>query len=85
MREPDMKSRLSQLGAHIDNAEARLKLKGLFSAEHQATAEELKHRYAALSMRVHDEIAETEARGHHVGLLEASVRQWLDSLELEID
>lgn len=85
MTDTDLKSRLSQLEAHIDQVEARLKLKGLFSADHQVTASELKDRYEELSERVRGEIAQTEEQGHHVGRLEASVRQWLDSLELELD
>ena len=85
MATDDLASKLSELEAHIDKAEARLKLKGLLSADHMATARELKDRHKHLSEQVQGEIADVEAHGHHVGRLEASVREWLDSLEIEID
>ena len=85
MADSDLKTRLSALEAHIDKAEARLKRKHLFSADHQATAAELKQRYKLLSERLQTEIKDAEARGYHVGDLEFSVRQWLDSLEIDMD
>lgn len=85
MPQPDLKTRLSELEAHINKAEARLRLKGLLSADHQATAAELRDRYKALTARLREEKADAEAHGHHVGDLELSVRQWLDSLEIEMD
>lgn len=85
MSTTDLQTRLSTLQDHIDKAEARLKLKGLFSADHHATSAELKQRHALLSGRLRDEITQAEQHGHHVSNLEASVRQWLDSLEIEID
>lgn len=85
MADSDLKTRLAALDAHIDRAEARLKLKDLFSADHQATAAELKQRYRLLSERLQGEINEAEAHGHHVSDLEVSVRQWLDSLEIDLD
>lgn len=81
----NLKTKLSELERHVDEAEARLRLKGMFSADHQATAAELKQRYALLSHRVQDDVTEAERHGHHVGDLEASVRQWLDSLEIDLD
>ncbi len=81
----NLKSRLNALENHIQKAEERLKLKGIFSADHQAKASELHERYKVLSQKLRAEVAEEEAHGHHVSGLEMSVRQWLDSLEIEMD
>ena len=81
----ELKSRLDELGQHIDRAEQRLKLKGLFSADHQIKVSELLERYEALSRKLEAEVVEEEAHGHHVSNLERSVRQWLDSLEIDLD
>lgn len=85
MTTPDLRSRLDQLERHIQTAKARLKRKNIFSADHQVNAAELAERYDALSRKVRDEVADLEAHGHHVSDLERSVRQWLDSLEMETD
>ena len=81
----DLKSRLNTLENHIQKAEERLKLKGIFSADHQTKTSELRERYKVLSQKLRTEIAEEEAHGHHVSGLETSVRQWLDSLEIDMD
>lgn len=85
MTAPDLKSRMKELDQNIQHVKARLKHKGLLSADHQATSEELRERFKALSQKVQAEIANEEADGHHVSALEASVRQWVDSLEIEMD
>lgn len=85
MPDADLKTRLSALGAHIDKAEARLKLKDVLSADHRATAAELKQRYRHLSERLRGETIDAQAHGHHVGGLEVSVRQGLDGLEIDLD
>ncbi|MEO1138962.1 MAG: 3-ketoacyl-ACP reductase [Pseudomonadota bacterium] len=85
MPDPTLKTKLSELEARIDKAEARLRSKDLFSANHQVTAAELRQRYRVLSERLQGEINDAEAHGHHVGNLELSVRQWLDSLEIDMD
>lgn len=85
MNTPDLRARLDQLEQHIQTAESHLKQKGLFSADHQVTAAELRTRYKMLSAKVQADVADAEAQGHHVTDLEKSLRQWLDSLEMEID
>lgn len=85
MAEADLNTRLEDLGRRIEKVQARLKLKGLLSADHQIKASELLERYKALSEKMNVEVAEKEAQGHHVSNLERSVRQWLDSLEIEMD
>lgn len=85
MPESDLNAQLATLTAHIDKVEARLKLKGVFSADHKATAEELRNRYRALIAKLRAETADAEAHGRHVSDLELSVRQWLDGLEIDID
>jgi len=85
MTEADLKSRMNALSQKLEQAEARLKHKGLFAAYHQASAVELRDRYTALSQKLRAEIAGAEAHGHQVSALEASIRQWLDSLEIEMD
>jgi len=85
MNMPDLKVRLDQLAEHLQRAEAHLKRGNIFSADHKLKALELQARYEALSRKVHAEITEAEAQGHHVSDLERSVREWLDSLELDMD
>jgi len=85
MTAPDLKSRMEELDRKLQHTEARLKHKGLLSADHQATSAELRDRFKALSQKVQAEIASEEAHGHHVSALEASVRQWVGSLEIEMD
>lgn len=85
MNKPDLKSRLDALSERIDRAEARMKLKSALHDGHAQTMSTLRQRYAALSEKVNAETADAEAHGHHVSDLERSVRQWLDSLEMEID
>jgi uncharacterized coiled-coil protein SlyX len=79
-----LQSRLEQLEQHIQGAEARLKLKNLYAAHHQVKAAELRARYKALTEKLHAEIANEEAHGHHVSDLELSVRKWLDGLEINM-
>jgi predicted nucleic acid-binding Zn-ribbon protein len=81
----DLKSRLDALDRHIKEVEERLKLKGIFSADHQLKASELHERYRLLSQKLEEEVAAEEAQGHHVSDLELSLRQWLDSLEIDMD
>lgn len=85
MDRPDLKSRLDALSDRIDRAEARLTLKRALHDERAQAMSTLRQRYAVLSEKVDAETAEAEAHGHHVSDLERSVRQWLDSLEIEID
>lgn len=85
MKTSDLKARLDQLDQHIQTAEARLKQKGILSADHQVTAAALRARYKTLSAKVQADVAQAEAQGHHVRDLERSLRQWLDSLEIEFD
>ncbi|WP_272007534.1 3-ketoacyl-ACP reductase [Roseovarius sp. ZX-A-9] len=85
MTTADLKARLDQLAQHLQRAEAKLKRQDIFSADHKIKALELQERYEALSRKVHAEIAEAEAHGHHVSDLERSVREWLDSLEMDMD
>ncbi len=81
----DLKSRLDKLDRHIQQVEERLRLKGIFSADHQIKVSELHQRYRLLSKRLDKEVAEQEAQGHHVSDLELSLRQWLDSLKIDMD
>lgn len=85
MTAPELKSRMEVLDQKIKHVEARLKLKGLLSADHQVTSAELRERFEVLSQKVQTEIANEEAHGHHVSALEASVRQYIDSLEIDVD
>jgi len=85
MSTSELGSRLEKLEEHIGAAEARLKLKGVISADHKATAAELRGRYAALTDKLREDKAEAEAHGHHLSDLELSVRQLLGSLEIDMD
>ncbi len=78
-------AKLDQLQQHIQAAEQHLQKKNIFSADHQVKAAELRERYKVLERQVQAEVAENEAHGRHVTDLEQSVRQWLDSLEMEMD
>ena len=84
MTSTDLQTRLDHLSKRIEAAEVDLKGTGTFSAGHQASTAELRTRYNALTKKVRVEVAEAEANGHHVTDLEQSVRQWLDSLEMEM-
>jgi len=81
----ELKARMEMLQDQIQQAEHRLKLKGVFSADHKATSAELHDRHQLVSQMLQDEVEAEEAHGHHVGGLELSVRKWLDSLEIELD
>ena len=81
----ELRSRLDHLNQRIERAHNRLNVKGLLSADHKITASDLSARYAALSAKVHEDTADAEAHGHHVSDLEKSVREWLDSLEIDVD
>ncbi len=81
----DLKSRLDELDHHIQKIENRLRLKNMFSASHKLKTSELHERYKALSQKLESEVAEQEAQGRHVSDLELSLRQWLDSLEIDMD
>lgn len=85
MSDQDLKSRFPELESHINSLKGRLRLKGLVSADHQATAAELKTPHRLLSEQLHDEIEESETPGRHVRRPEASVRQWADRLDFDID
>lgn len=85
MTMPDLHSRLDLLSQELQNAETKLKRKGMLSVDHEVTAAELRARHKALSQKLQAEVTQTEARGHHVSDLERSLRTWLDSLEIEMD
>ena len=85
MAEKNLQDRLDKLDHRIRDVQKRMKLKGIFSSEHQVKATELERRYRALSKKLDAEIADQEAHGHHVSDLEKSIREWVDSLELKID
>ncbi|WP_294608031.1 3-ketoacyl-ACP reductase [uncultured Roseovarius sp.] len=85
MEQADLKARLDALGRNIERAEERLKLKHLFSADHQIKASELRERYRVLCRKVQAEVAREEAHGRHVSNLERSLREWWDSFELDAD
>jgi len=81
----DPRSQLEALGREIEQVQERLKLKGIFSADHQLKQSELRARHLALTRKLNAGIAQDEAAGHHVSALEASVRHWLNSLSLDLD
>lgn len=85
MATSELASRMDRLNAHLRAVEDRLKLKGLVSADHRIVAAQLRHRHEALCRKLREEIADAEAHGRHVSDLKQSVRQWLDSLEIEMD
>lgn len=74
----ELRSRLTMLGEKISATEERLKLKHIFNKDHQATADELKARHAALTRKLDEEIAVLEEHGHHVDSLEKTILIWLE-------
>ena len=83
MEKNDLHARLEALSGKISKAEKQLHdLKG-WSDGHRLTSGELDARYRFLKSELKSEINDLEAHGHHVAKLEASVREWFDSLDLE--
>ncbi len=74
----NLKARLDAIEARIQQASEKLKLRGLFHKDHQATAEELLKRYRLLTDQLNGEVASLEAHGHHVDSLEKTVLNWVN-------
>ena len=79
----DLRGRLDAIGAKISQAEDRLKLKGLFHKDHEATADELSKRYQILCRELDGEVANLESHGEHVGSLEKTVLNWENHLNFD--
>lgn len=82
MTKDDLRARLSALSLRISEAQKRLRDQRKWSNVHRLTSGELQARHEFLQSELDDEIQELETHGHHVSMLEASIREWIDSLEL---
>ncbi|WP_139837725.1 3-ketoacyl-ACP reductase [Roseovarius litorisediminis] len=82
MEESDLHDRLEALSAKISKARTRLDNLKAWSDGHRLSSGELEARYRYLKSELNGEIKDMETHGHHVSKLEASLREWLDSLEL---
>ena len=82
MENDTLHDRLQALGQKIHNAEEKLREQAhLRHDSAHLTAKELKERYARLQARLNSEFADAEAHGRHVGDLERSVQQWVESFD----
>lgn len=77
---PDLKARLDELGQKIAETQHRLQLKAVMDHDHAKTAEELVERHNLLAAELRKEVSDFEAHGRHVGALEKSVLDWINSL-----
>ncbi|SDE81547.1 hypothetical protein [Limimaricola pyoseonensis] len=75
-------TRLEEIAQKLDVAEHRLDDRAKWLHGNVLTKEELLARYKVVKRRLKRDIADLEARGHHVGPLEASLREWWLSLTL---
>lgn len=83
MEDHDLHARLEVLSAKISAAKKQLHERKAWSDGHRLTSGELEERYRYLKSELNSEIKDLEAQGHHVSKLEASVREWFDSLDIE--
>jgi hypothetical protein len=75
-------ARLDKLSEGISKAEKQLRDQKSWSDGHNLTSGELEARYKFLKSELDGEVADMEAHGHQVSILEASFREWLNSLDL---
>jgi len=83
MEKHKLHARLDALSEKISKAQNQLHKLKAWSDGHRLTSGELEARYRFLKSELNGEINDLEAHGHHVSNLEASVREWFDSLDLE--
>ena len=80
----ELHERLDALSNKISEVQKTLKAEASWNDGHRLTSGELDARYQFLKSQLNSELKDAEAHGHHVSNLEASVREWIDSLELKI-
>ncbi len=78
----DLHARLETLSEKIAAAQNDLHNRNAWSDGHKLKSGELRARYIFLKSELDGEIEDLEAHGHHVSVLEASVREWFDGLKL---
>lgn len=75
-------ARLDELERKISETRRVLDALNSWHDGHHLTAGELEARHAFLKAQLEGEITDLEAHGHHVSRLEASLRQWVDGVDL---
>jgi hypothetical protein len=83
MNKDDLHARLDALNKKITDAQRALFNQSAWSDGHKLSSGEFKARYSFLKSELDGEIEDLQAHGHHVSALEASVREWFDSLNLK--
>lgn len=83
MEKTELHARLDALSGKISKAQKQLHELKSWGDGHRLSSGELEARYGFLKSELNGEIKDLEAHGHHVSKLEASVREWFDSLDLE--
>ena len=84
MAENDLHARLELLGKRISAAKKTLDEHSSWNDGHKLSVGELEARHRFLAEELEGEIKDAEAHGRHVSNLEASLREWLDSLSLKV-
>jgi hypothetical protein len=82
MTKNDLHAHLEALSKKIANAQKELHDQSAWSDGHKLKSGELEARYNFLKSELDGEVEDLEVHGHHVSALEASVREWFDSLNL---
>lgn len=78
-----MDERLKSLEKAITDFRARLKLHGLFDADHQVTDKELSARWVALQREVDSHAASEDSTRRQMDFLERDIVKWINSTDLD--
>ena len=78
----DLHDKLDELEKNITRAKDILQKKNAWHESDSLTETQLRERYDYLKAELDKEIQELEDHGHHVSNFEASVRMWLEKLDL---
>jgi hypothetical protein len=77
----DLHDRLDQLAHKLTDAKSKQEFKRLLHDGHKLTNGELLARHEFLKQTLNGEIADFEAHGHSVSVLEQDVMNWMNSID----
>jgi hypothetical protein len=78
----ELHEKLEAISTKVEHARQQMDFKRGLNDGHNLSSGELLARYKFLKAALVDEVAESEAHGHHVSALEKDALNWINSIDL---